>query len=99
RYNVADRGSEAMLDLCEQEDLAFLPYSPIQDYEGNPRVGEVATHHRVTPTQVVLAWLLARSPAMLPIPGTGSVPHLEENVTASTIRLEPGEVAALLHAA
>ena len=99
RYNVADRGSEAMLDLCEQEDLAFLPYSPIQDYEGNTRVGEVATHHRVTPTQVVLAWLLARSPAMLPIPGTGSVPHLEENVTASTIRLEPGEVAALLHAA
>ena len=99
RYNVSDRESEAMLDLCEQEDLAFLPYSPIQDYEGNSKVGEVAAHHRVTGTQVVLAWLLARSPAMLPIPGTGSVPHVEENVTASSIHLEPDEVAALQHAA
>jgi pyridoxine 4-dehydrogenase len=99
RYNVADRGSEAMLDLCEQEDIAFLPYSPIQDHEANARVGELASHHRVTATQVVLAWLLARSPAMLPIPGTGSVPHLEENVTASSIHLQPDEVAALLRAA
>ena len=82
-----------------QEDIAFLPYSPIQDHEGNSKVGELAAHHRVTATQVVLAWLLARSPAMLPIPGTGSVPHLEENVTASSIHLEPDEVAALLHAA
>ena len=99
RYNVSDRESEAMLDLCEQEDLAFLPYSPIQDYEGNSKVSDVAAHHRVTATQVVLAWLLARSPAMLPIPGTGSVPHVEENVTASSIHLEPDEVAALQHAA
>ena len=98
RYNVRDRESEAMLDLCEVEDIAFLPYAPIQDHEANAQVGEVASHHRVTATQVVLAWLLARSPAMLPIPGTGSVPHLEENVAASTIRLEPDEVAALLTA-
>ncbi len=99
RYNVSDRGSEAMLDLCELEDIAFLPYSPIQDYEANGQVAELASHHRVSPTQVVLAWLLARSPAMLPIPGTGSVPHLEENVTASSIHLEPSEVAALLQPA
>jgi pyridoxine 4-dehydrogenase len=99
RYNVSDRESEALLDLCEQEDLAFLPYSPIQDYEGNAKVGDVAAHHRVRATQVVLAWLLARSPVMLPIPGTGSLAHLEENVTASSIHLEPDEVAALQHAA
>jgi pyridoxine 4-dehydrogenase len=99
RYNVSDRGSEAMLDLCEVEGIAFLPYSPIQDFEANGQVAELASHHRVSATQVVLAWLLARSPVMLPIPGTGSVPHLEENVTASSIHLEPGEVAALLHAA
>jgi pyridoxine 4-dehydrogenase len=98
RYNVSDRDSESMLDLCEQEDIAFLPYSPIQDHEGSSNVAEVAAHHHVTATQVVLAWLLARSPAMLPIPGTGSVPHLEENVTASSIHLEAAEVAALQHA-
>ena len=95
RYNVSDRDSESMLDLCEQEDIAFLPYSPIQDHEGNSNVADVAARHHVTATQVVLAWLLARSPAMLPIPGTGSVPHLEENVTASSIHLDPAEVAAL----
>ena len=98
RYNVSDRESESMLDLCEQEDIAFLPYSPIQDHEGNSNVADVAARHHVTATQVILAWLLARSPAMLPIPGTGSVPHLEENVTASSIHLDPAEVAALQQA-
>jgi len=98
RYNVSDRDSESMLDLCEQEDIAFLPYSPIQDHEGNSSVADVAARHHVTATQVILAWLLARSPAMLPIPGTGSVPHLEENVTASSIHLDPAEVAALQRA-
>ncbi|HEX4532558.1 MAG TPA: aldo/keto reductase [Acidimicrobiia bacterium] len=98
RYNVSDRDSESMLDLCEQEDIAFLPYSPIQDHEGNSNVADVAARHNVTATQVILAWLLARSPAMLPIPGTGSVPHLEENVTASSIHLDPAEVAALQRA-
>jgi aryl-alcohol dehydrogenase-like predicted oxidoreductase len=98
RYNVSDRDSESMLDLCEQEDIAFLPYSPIQDHEGNSNVADVAARHHVTATQVILAWLLARSPAMLPIPGTGSVPHLEENVTASSIHLDPAEVAALQRA-
>jgi aryl-alcohol dehydrogenase-like predicted oxidoreductase len=95
RYNVSDRRSETMLDLCEQEAIAFIPYSPVKDLEGNPIVEEVATHHDVTTTQVVLAWLLARSPAMLPIPGTGSVAHLEENVAAATIALDAREVAAV----
>jgi aryl-alcohol dehydrogenase-like predicted oxidoreductase len=95
RYNVRDRRSESMLDLCEQESIAFIPYSPVKDLEGNRVVEGVAKHHGVTTTQVVLAWLLARSGQMLPIPGTGSVAHLEENVAAATIGLDPGEVAAI----
>jgi len=95
RYNVSDRRSESMLDLCEQESIAFIPYSPVKDLEGNAVVEEVATRHGVTTTQVVLAWLLARSAQMLPIPGTGSVAHLEENVAAATIELDAREVAAI----
>jgi aryl-alcohol dehydrogenase-like predicted oxidoreductase len=95
RYNVSDRRSESMLDLCEQEQIAFLPYSPVQDFEGNTVVSDTAARHGVTVMQVLLAWLLARSPVMLPIPGTGSVAHLEENTTAATIRLDPAEVAAI----
>jgi pyridoxine 4-dehydrogenase len=95
RYNVADRRSETMVDLCEQESITFIPYSPVKDLDGNPVVEEIATRHAVQPMQIVLAWLLARSPAMLPIPGTGSVAHLEENVAAATIRLDDDEVAAI----
>jgi aryl-alcohol dehydrogenase-like predicted oxidoreductase len=95
RYNVSDRRSESMLDLCEQEQIAFLPYSPVQDFEGNTVVSDTAARHGVTVMQVLLAWLLARSPVMLPIPGTGSVAHLEENTTAATIQLDPAEVAAI----
>ncbi len=95
RYNFADRGSESLVDLCEQERIAFLPWAPIQDATRHSPLQEVASRHRVTTTQVVLAWLLARSPAMLPIPGTGSVPHVEENTAAASIRLDAGEVAAL----
>jgi aryl-alcohol dehydrogenase-like predicted oxidoreductase len=95
RYNVRDRGSEAMLDLCEQEQIAFLPYSPVQDFEDHSAVHEAAARHGVTVTQVILAWLLARSPVMVPIPGTGSVAHLEENVAAASIELDPSEVAAI----
>ena len=95
RYNLADRESESMLDLCEQERIAFLPWAPIQDAETNPALGDVASRHGVTTTQIVLAWLLARSPMRLPIPGTGSVAHLEENVTATSVRLDDGDVAML----
>ena len=95
RYNLADRESEAMLDLCEQEGIAFIPYSPIQDMDTNIALGEVAARHGATKTQIVLAWLLARSPVMLPIPGTGSVAHLEENVSAASVRLSDRDVTML----
>jgi pyridoxine 4-dehydrogenase len=95
RYNAADRSSEALVDLCAREGLAFLPWAPIQDTGRSRVLHTIAERHRATPTQVVLAWLLARSPAMLPIPGTGSVAHLEENVAAAALRLDDGEVADL----
>jgi aryl-alcohol dehydrogenase-like predicted oxidoreductase len=98
RYNVDDRSSESLVDLCEQEQLAFLPWAPIQDLDRNNVVQEIARHHNATPRQIVLAWLLARSPSILPIPGTGSVAHLEDNVAAAAIELTPAEVAAVTKA-
>jgi pyridoxine 4-dehydrogenase len=95
RYNLGDRGAEPLVDLCEQETLVFLPWAPIQDLDRNQVLREVAERHQATPRQVVLAWLLARSPAILPIPGTGTVAHLEENVAAAGLRLSPEEVSAL----
>ena len=98
RYNVEDRRSESLVDLCEQEQIAFLPYSPIQQADDQV-LADVAKRHGVTVLQVVLAWLLARSPLMLPIPGTGSVAHVEENVAAASIALTAEEVAAVSAAA
>ena len=95
RYNLTDRDSDPLVDVCEIESLAFLPWGPIQEAKGVAVVDRVAKAHGATPTQVVLAWLLARSPAMLPIPGTGSVAHLEENVAAAGLQLTPDEVAEL----
>ena len=95
RYNVSDRGSEFLVDLCEQEQLAFLPWAPILDLDDVPVVRGIADRRGATPRQVVLAWLLARSPAMLPIPGTSSVAHLESNVAAAGLELAPEEVAAI----
>jgi pyridoxine 4-dehydrogenase len=99
RYNVDDRQSESLVDLCEQEQLVFLPWAPIQDMEGREAVTRVAQRHGATPHQVVLAWLLARSPSILPIPGTGSVPHLEDNVAAASVELSREEVNELTAAA
>jgi len=95
RYNAGDRSSEAVVDQCDEHGLAFLPWAPIQDADKNPAVGEAARNHGATTHQVLLAWLLARSPQMLPIPGTGSVSHLEANVAAAAIELSPDEVAAI----
>jgi pyridoxine 4-dehydrogenase len=95
RYNAADRKSESMVDLCEQEQLAFLPWAPIQQAGGNPAVAQAAKRHDASPRQIVLAWLLARSPQMLPIPGSGSPEHVEANVAAASIELSPDEVAAI----
>jgi pyridoxine 4-dehydrogenase len=95
RYNAADRKSEAMVDLCEIEELAFLPWAPIQQANGNPAVAQAAKRHDASPRQIVLAWLLARSPEMLPIPGSGSPQHVEANVAAASIELDADEVAAI----
>jgi len=95
RYNVDDRNSESLVDLCEQERIVFLPWAPISDLEGNPAIRQAAEKRGVTAYQIVLAWLLARSPSILPIPGTGSVAHLEENVAAAELELTPAEVAAI----
>jgi len=95
RYNLDDRRSESLVDLCEDEGVAFLPWAPIQGYDGNKVLQGVIDRTGATARQVVLAWLLARSAQMLPIPGTGSVDHLDENIDAVTIELTPDEVAAL----
>jgi aryl-alcohol dehydrogenase-like predicted oxidoreductase len=95
RYNVADRESESLVDLCEQEQLTFLPWAPIQDVADVPAVSDIARRHGATPRQVVLAWMLARSPAVLVIPGTGSPTHVEDNVAAAGLDLTPEEVATL----
>ena len=95
RYNVEDRGSESLVDLCEQEQMVFLPWAPIQDLDRNQIVREIAQRYEATPRQIVTAWLLGRSPSILPIPGTGSVSHLDDNVAAAAIKLSAADVAAL----
>jgi aryl-alcohol dehydrogenase-like predicted oxidoreductase len=95
RYNAADRKSEAMVDTCEVEQLAFLPWAPIQQAGDNPAVTEAASRHGASPRQIVLAWLLARSPQVLPIPGTGSPEHVETNIAAASIKLTFDEVTAI----
>jgi aryl-alcohol dehydrogenase-like predicted oxidoreductase len=95
RYNASDRKSESMVDTCEQEQIAFLPWAPIQQTSGNPAVAEAAERHGASARQIALAWLLARSPQMLPIPGTGSAAHAEANVAAASIELSADEVSAI----
>jgi aryl-alcohol dehydrogenase-like predicted oxidoreductase len=95
RYNVDDRRSQSLADLCEREQMVFLPWAPIQDLDSNRPVQELARRHHAEPRQIVLAWLLARSPSILPIPGTGSVAHLEDNIAAASIELTPAEVASV----
>jgi pyridoxine 4-dehydrogenase len=95
RFNVADRQSESLIDLCEQENLAFLPWAPIQQAERRVAVAAAAERRGMTDRQVVLAWLLAISPATLPIPGTGSPAHAEENIAAASIELSREEVEAI----
>jgi len=98
RYNVTDRSSETIVDLCEQEQLAFLPWAPIQEADDVKVVTDAAREYGFTPRQIVLAWLLARSPQILPIPGSGSAEHVEDNITAATIKLDQGVVAAITDA-
>jgi aryl-alcohol dehydrogenase-like predicted oxidoreductase len=95
RFNVADRESETLIDLCEQEDMVFLPWAPIQQTERRAALAVAAEKRGVTERQIVLAWLLAHSPAILPIPGTGSPEHAEENVAAAAIDLSRQEMDAI----
>ena len=98
RYNIEDRKSENVLVYCEKENLGFLPWFPIGGGSGlkpeNP-VNLAAKAHGVSVYQVALAWLLARSPVMLPIPGTSSLAHLEDNVAAAKLKLTPEEWKAI----
>jgi aryl-alcohol dehydrogenase-like predicted oxidoreductase len=98
RYSIVDRGHEDVLDFCEREGLGFIPWFPLAT-GGLARPGgpleEISSRQGVAPSQVALAWLLRRSPVMLPIPGTSSTEHLEENVAAAGLRLEEGEFEEL----
>ncbi len=98
RYNLTDKGSEDVLEACEADGIAFIPWFPLASGElsqpGGP-VDEIAAAHDASPGQVALAWLLRRSPVMLPIPGTSSVEHLEENVTGASLQLTDDEYAEL----
>ena len=97
RYNVGDRASEGVLKACEKEGIAFLPWYPLGDGAAlkNRKINEVAKRRKATPAQVALAWLLAKSPVMLPIPGTSSVAHLEENMKALSVKLGDEDMASL----
>ncbi len=93
-YNVAERGSEEVVDYCEENGIVFVPYYPLKG-DPPPALAEIASAHDATPAQIALAWLLRRSPAMLPIPGTLSAGHLRENLGALDIELDDGEFEAL----
>ncbi|MEH0820360.1 MULTISPECIES: aldo/keto reductase [unclassified Micromonospora] len=101
-YNLADRSAEDVLEHCERHDLAFIPWFPIATGNlarpGGP-LDAISTAHGATTAQLALAWLLRRSPVMLPIPGTSSVTHLEENVAAAEVELTDDEFEALAKAA
>jgi pyridoxine 4-dehydrogenase len=95
RYNATDRSSESMVDLCEQESLVFLPWAPLNSADGVIPILTAAERHSVSPRQVAIAWLLSRSPQILPIPGSGSPEHVEQNILAASIDLEPSEINAI----
>jgi pyridoxine 4-dehydrogenase len=100
-YNLADRRSEAVLEHCGTRGIGFIPWVPLGDGTLAARRGalaQVADGLGATPAQVALAWLLRRSPVMLPIPGTSKVPHLEENCAASTFELSDAQFDALSRA-
>ena len=88
RYSFADREWDYVVDYCERNEIAFIPWFPLGAGKVAGEVlNRIAHVHRVNPTQIALAWLLGRSPIMLPIPGTSSIEHLEENVAAASLRL------------
>jgi len=98
RYNLVDRGSEDVLNYCEEHGIGFIPWFPLAAgrlAEAGSVLDAVANDHHATPGQIALAWVLKRSPVMLPIPGTSKVSHLEENVAAVNIKLSDEEFDSL----
>jgi len=96
RYSLTDRELEQVLEECSAQQIPFIPWRPLADEVGaNSPLAEIADRVDATPAQVALAWLLAHSPVMLPIPGTSSVAHLEENCAAAQLRLAPSDLKAL----
>jgi pyridoxine 4-dehydrogenase len=96
-FNVDDRSAEDVLAACERDGIAFLPWFPLGG-KGSPAhaaLEKIAAAKHATPTQIALAWLLARSPNILPIPGTSSIAHYDENLAAAEITLSPADLAAL----
>jgi len=98
RYSVTDRGSEDVLKYCEREKIGFIPWFPLAAGRvsgSESPISRIATQWKATPSQVALAWLLARSPVMLPIPGTSKVKHLEENVAAAELKMDAKKMQEL----
>jgi len=102
RYNLTDRDTEDVLEECESAGIGFIPWFPLATGSlaepGGP-LDDIARDHDAAPSQIALAWLLQRSPVMLPIPGTGSVEHLDENVAAADIELDDAEMQRIEEAA
>ena len=97
RYSPQDRASDAVIDYCEKENVAFFPWGPIgfgKVLKGSG-IEAAARAHNASESQVAIAWLLARSPVMVPIPGTSSVAHLAENIAAAALKLSPDEMTAV----
>jgi len=94
QYNLSERKYDAVVDYCASEGIVFVPFFPLRG-RGGATLGEIARRHSATTAQIVLAWLLRRSPGMLPIPGTLSLEHLKENVAAPEIELTDAELEAL----
>jgi len=93
-YNIGDRQHEDVLEYCEQHGIGFIPWFPVAAgklAQPGGKLDEAAKKHGATVSQLSLAWLLHRSPVMLPIPGTSSVEHLEENIAAADVKLSAAE--------
>ena len=101
RYNIADRGSDAVLEYCQGQGIAFIPWAPLgssrltQGSGSGQALGRIASRYGVSSGQAVIAWLLARSPVIVPIPGTSSVAHVEENVAAAAVHLTAEDLREL----